>query len=88
MKIQPIPEPHQEWWQHRNISFGILKGHKKRPYGDYMWGEYKGKKIEVFDAYKYNQLLIYVSENMKFVKSKLVYWLDGIKKITKSEGKI
>jgi hypothetical protein len=69
------------------IHFGILKGVKKRPYGDYMWGEYKGKKIEVYDAKKYNQLLIYVSENMNFVKSKLVYLLNGIKRTLRAEGR-
>ena len=88
MKIQPILEPHNERWQHRNISFGIFKGYKKRPYGDYIWGEYKGKKIEVFDAYKNNQLLIYVSENMNFIKSKLVYFKDNKKdKVVYSENK-
>ena len=70
-----------------NVKFGILKGVKKRPYGDYLWGEYKDYKIEVYDAYKYNQLLIYVSKNMNFVKSKLIYLLDGIKKVTRAEGR-
>lgn len=70
-----------------SISFGILKGVKKRPYGDYLWGEYKGNKIEVYDAYKYKQLLIYVSKNLRFLKSKLIYWQDGIKRITRAEGR-
>lgn len=74
-----------------NVPFGILKGVKKRPYGDYMWGEYKGHKIEVYNAYKHNQLLIYVSKyvskNMEFLKSKLIYWVDGIKKTTRAEAK-
>ena len=76
MKIQPI----------NNTNFGILKGRKRASYGEYLWGEYKGHKIEVYDAYKYNQLLIYVSKNMNFVKSKLVYWIDGIKKVTRAES--
>lgn len=76
MKIQPIPT--------NNISFGILKEVKERSYGTYMRGEYKGKKIEVFDAYKNNQLLIYVSEKMNFIKSKLVYFQDGIKKVMRA----
>jgi hypothetical protein len=70
-----------------NIHFGILKGVKKRPYGDYLWGEYKGKKIEVYDAKEFQQLLIYVSETMRFVKSKLIYFQDGVKKIIRAEGK-
>lgn len=69
------------------IYFGILKKVKKRPYGDYMEGEYKGLKFEVYDAYKFNQLLIYVSKQMNFIKSKLTYWQDGIKKVTRAEGK-
>jgi hypothetical protein len=77
MKIQPT----------NNINFGILKGYKQRPYGDYMWGEYKGLKYEVFDAHKYNQKLIYVSKYMNFVKSKLTYWMDGIKKVVRAEGR-
>jgi hypothetical protein len=86
--VKPITEPDKEWWQARKpLSFGILKGVKKRPYGEYMWGEYKGHKIEVYNAFKYNQFLIYVSKNMEFVKSKLTYWLGGIKKVTKSESK-
>ena len=75
MKIQPTD----------NINFGILKGVKKRSYGEYMWGEYKGHKIEVYDAYKYNQLLSYVSKSMRFVKSKLTYWINGVKNVTRSE---
>ena len=77
MKIQPTD----------NISFGILKGVKKRPYGEYMWGEYKGYKVEVYDAYKYNQLLIYISKKMQFIKSKLTYIVDGEKKVTRAEGR-
>jgi hypothetical protein len=100
MKIQQISEPPKEWWQYKDtrgtidgvkqstsLTFGILKGVKKRPYGEYMWGEYKGHKIEVYNAFKYNQFLIYVSKNMEFVKSKLTYWLGGIKRVTKSESK-
>lgn len=79
MKVQPIPTT--------SLSFGILKKVKKRPYGEYLEGEYKGLKIEVYDAYKFNQFLIYVSKNMNFIKSKLIYWVDGVKKITRAEGK-
>ena len=46
------------------MNFGILKKVKQRPYGTYMEGTYKGLKIEVYDAYKYNQFLIYVSRNI------------------------
>lgn len=69
-------------------SFGIYKGSLKKPYGEYHWGEFKDKKIEIFDAYKFGQKLIYVSDKFKnFVKSKLTYVLDGIKRVTTAEGK-
>ena len=77
MDVQPI----------QPINFGILKKVKTRPYGTYMEGTYKGFKIEVYDAYKYNQFLIYVSKNMNFIKSKLTYWMDGVKKVTRAEGR-
>ena len=68
-------------------SFGILKGHNKTPYGEYMWGIFKGKKIEVFDVYKDKQKLWFVSEfpTLNFVKYKLSYLKDGVKKVEKSE---
>lgn len=69
------------------INFKIYKGSAKKPYGEYMWGIYKDKKIEVFNAYNFNQKLIYVSDKLKrFIKSKLIYFVDGIKKVTRSEG--
>ena len=78
MDIQPI----------QPINFGILKKIKKRSYGTYMEGSYKGYNIEVYDAFKFNQFLIYVSDKCRnFVKSKLIYWENGEKKITKSEGR-
>jgi hypothetical protein len=70
-------------------TFGILKGHRLTSYGEYTWGEYKGYKIEIFDAKKYNQKLQYVSDNklLKWIKSKLTYIQDGIKKINRSEAR-
>ena len=71
-----------------NITFGILKYAKAKPYGEYLEGTYKGYNIEIYDAYKYNQLLIYVSDKFRnFIKSKLIYWQDGAKKVTRAEGK-
>lgn len=70
-----------------SVNFGILKCVKKKPYGDYLQGTYKGYNIEVYDAYKFDQLLVYVSKNMHFVKSKLKYWQDGIRRVTRAEGK-
>ena len=82
MKPQPITT--------YNPSFGIYKGSKKTPYGDYIWGNYKGYKIEVFDATeKHNQKLYYVrnSQTFKWIKSKLRYFQNGIKKIIRSNAK-
>ena len=70
-------------------TFGILKGYKKTPFGEYTWGEYKGYKIEILDAKKYNQKLQYVSNNqtLKWIESKLRYFQDGIKRIIRSKAK-
>ena len=73
MQVQPIkPQP----------SFGILKGYKKTPYGNYMWGEYKDYRIEIYDAKKYGQKLQYVSNSktLRWIWSKLKYMQEGIKK--------
>ena len=53
-----------------------------------MWGVYKGQKIEVYDAKRDKQKLIYVSDNtfLKWIKSKLTYIQNGIKRISKSEA--
>lgn len=71
------------------VSFGILKGYKKTLYGDYTYGIYKGNKIEIFNAYQYDQKLQYVSNNktLKWLKSKLKYVQNGITKIVRSENK-
>lgn len=86
MNIKPIDIPPP--FKYNNVSFGIYKGSSKKPYGEYMWGEYKGNKVEVFDAFISNQKLIYISRNMRFLKSKLIYWVNGIKKIARAEGRL
>lgn len=79
MKIQP----------QSNVSFGILTEYRKTHYGDYTKGVYKGKRIEIYNATKYNQKLYYVSDNklLHWIKSKLIYFQNGIKKIIRSEKK-
>lgn len=80
MKIEPINHS-------QNTSFGILKEIKQREYGTFMRGEFKGYNIEVYDAFKYGQFLIYISDKCKnFVKSKLIYWMNGVKKVTRAKG--
>lgn len=85
MKIKPIehkygkPKPVP-------ITFGILKGSKKTHYGEYTWGKYKDYNIEIYDAKKDKMKLQYVSDHLRrWIKSKLIYFQDGIKKITRSE---
>lgn len=82
MKPQPITT--------YNPSFGILQKYRKTSYGTYMKGEFKGHKIEVFDAMKkYNQKLIYISDNntLKWIISKLTYIKDNVKKVMRSYAK-
>ena len=85
MRIKPVehkygkPKPYP-------VSFGILKGYKKTPYGEFTWGKYRGYNIEIYDAKKDKMKLQYVSDHLRrWVKSKLIYFQDGIKKITRSE---
>jgi hypothetical protein len=69
-------------------TFGILKGHKKTPYGNYMWGEYKDYRIEIYDAKKYGQKLQYASNSktLRLIWSKLKYMQEGIKKVIRSNS--
>lgn len=71
MKVEPKPNP---------IPFGILRGSELKPYGKYTWGEYRGKKIEIFDAKKYEQKLFYVADakTLRWIKSKLISFKNGI----------
>ena len=82
MRVQPLRHPSPN-----PISFGIYKGHKITPYGQYTWGEYKGRKIEIYDAKEHNQKLQYVSNSktLKWLKSKLIYIQNGIRKVLRSE---
>ena len=69
------------------ISFGIYKFSKPKVYGEYTKGIYKGYNIEIYDAYKDKQKLIYVSDSVgRWIKSKLTYFINGVKKITRSEN--
>ena len=81
MRIEPNkPQP----------SFGILTHWHPTLYGDYKLGYYKGFKIEVYDAKKYEQKLIYVSDSklLQWVKSKLIYLDNGKRKIMKANNNV
>ena len=82
MNVPPVPLNKSQ------PSFGILRGCKKTPYGDYIWGVYKGKRIEVYDAWKCQQKLIYVSEEntLNWIKMKFTYMQDKVKKVVRSQS--
>ena len=86
MRTQPVD----------NISFGIYKSTNKtvRDYGTVMCdtGLFKDKKIEIYSmSNKEGQLehkLYYVSQMIKWLKSKLVYFSNGKKwKVLRSENR-
>ena len=85
MKTEPIkPQPITTY---NPISFGIYKGTKITSYGKCTYGDYKGYNIEVYDNAKDKAKLYYVSDNIRrWVKSKLVYLDNGIKKIIRSNS--
>lgn len=88
MQIQPLRHPSPNP-RPKDISFGILKGYRKIPYGEYTWGEYKDYHIRIIDYSKYDQKLIYVSYSKlhKWIMSKLTYVQNGIRKVMRSKAK-
>lgn len=80
MKIEPIPP--------NPPSFGIYKGTRKTKYGQWTWGVFKGKNIEIYQDFKDKTKLYYVSDKLRnWLKSKLIYFENGIKKVIRSEAK-
>ena len=78
MRIQPI--------QPNKPSFGIYISTKQTPYGECVYGNYRGYNIEIYNATKDKAKLYYVSDIYRnWIKSKLIYIQDGIKKILKSQ---
>lgn len=77
MKIEPVkPQP----------TFGIYLRTKKTFYGHCDIGKYKGNNIEIYYDYKDKTKLYYVSDAVRnWIKSKLIYFHNGIKKIMRSE---
>ena len=84
MKTQPIS----------NISFGVYQNTKTtvRDYGTVICdtGLFKGKKIEIYSMVgkngKLEHKLYYVSQMLKWLKSKLVYYSNNKKwKVIRSE---
>lgn len=72
----------------RKTNFGIYKYTKYTNYGHCDYGVYKNKNIEIYNDVKDNMKLYYVSDMFRnWLKSKLIYFVDGIKKTTRSERK-
>lgn len=79
MKTQPI-KPY-------NPTFGIYLRTKRTSYGHCDIGKYKGNNIEIYHDYESRSKLYYVSDAVrKWIKSKLIYFQNGIKKINRSEA--
>ena len=69
-------------------SFGIYKNTRITPYGKCTYGEYKKYHIQVYDDREDKAKLYYISDDkLKWVKSKLVFFRDGIKRVLKSNSK-
>lgn len=80
MKVEPIPK--------NSVTFGIYKGTRRTHYGHCDYGVYKNRNIEIYFDKQDKTKLYYVSDLVRnWIKSKLVYFENGIKKINKSENK-
>lgn len=78
INVSPNPKP---------IQFGIYKGTKVTGYGKCVYGKYKNNNIEIYTDTKDNAKLYYVSDNLRrWIKSKLIYFHNGIKKIVRSNS--
>ena len=77
MNIQPISK----------INFGIYKGTKITRYGQCDYGVFKEKNIEIYFDKQDKTKLYYVSDLFRnWIKSKLIYFENNIKKIIRSEA--
>lgn len=73
------------------ITFGIYKSTRITSYGQCVYGVFKDHNIEVYTAKENNKLihkLFYVSDKVRnFVKSKLIYFENGNKRIVRGSGR-
>lgn len=69
------------------VSFGIYKTTRITPFGKCTYGNYKNYNIEIYDDVQDKMKLYYVSDDKyRWLKSKLVYFKDGIHKIIRSKA--
>lgn len=79
MRIEPIPP--------NNPTFGIYIKTKKTKYGYHDIGKFKGNNIEIYHDTRDKTKLYYVSDAVRnWLKSKLIYFDNGIKKIIRSNA--
>ena len=83
MKViyNPSPNPRP-----KPISFGIYKHTIPTRYGNKVIGEYKNKTITVHNDLRNNTKMIYVEKANKWIKSKLIYLMNGFRKIVRSNS--
>jgi len=79
MDIEPIKNP-------KPITFGVYKKTIVTNYGNKLVGVYRGKRITVHNDLRDNTKMIYVEKANKWIKSKLIFFKNGIKNIIRSEA--
>lgn len=68
-------------------TFGIYLKTRKTAYGHCDIGKYKNNNIEIYHDYTEHAKLYYVSDSIRrWIKSKLIYFENGIKKIIRSNA--
>lgn len=78
MKTQPISK--------NSPTFEIYKGTKIKHYGQCVYGQFKDANIEIYSDNLRQTKLYYVTDKFrKWIKSKLVYFENGIKNTVYSE---
>lgn len=79
MKVEPTqPKP----------TFGIYLKTRKTDYGQWDKGVFREQNIEIYQDFKDKTKLYYVSDKFRnWIKSKLVYFDKGMKKVIRSEAK-
>jgi hypothetical protein len=85
MKIPPQIPPTYE--PSHNPYFGIYLRTRKTGYGHCDIGKFKGNNIEIYHDNETKSKLYYVSDNLRnWIKSKLIYFERGFKRIVRSEN--
>lgn len=79
-KYNPIPPIYEP-------SFGIYLKTKKTGYGHCDIGKYKDRNIEIYHDYETKSKLYYISDSLRnWIKSKLIYFENGVKRIVRSRN--